>query len=100
MKKSFAQLMAEERRLDILRLLQKAPGKAANHLVLHQLLVDGPHRASRDMVAADLGYLAELGLVALEDLEGVLIGTLTGRGDDAANGFVNVPGVKNPVYGE
>ena len=40
-------------------------------------------------------WLAEQQLVTVEDLRGFFVVTLTGRGQDVAEGRVNVPGVKS-----
>lgn len=101
MKQSFAALMAEDRRLGILRLLKTAPGKSANHYVLQTALEQvEAHRVSRDTVKTDLAWLEEQGLVTVEAVGHLVSAALTGRGDDVASGLASVPGVKTPVPGE
>jgi hypothetical protein len=58
------------------------------------------HNVSRDVVLVELSWLAEQGLVTLEDLGTMKVATITGRGQDAALGRADVPGVKKPVPGE
>lgn len=95
---SYAQRVTEDRRLVLLRLLAGAPGYAANSSILHGLLGDFAHRAPRDVVAGDLDWLAEQGLLGLEALAvpGLRIATLTSRGLDVAEGSAQVSGVARP----
>ena len=86
----------QDRRLVVLRLLAKAPGYSSNDSILHGGLDTVGHRVSRDQVRTDLSWLAEQGLVKVEDLKGVCVARLTERGNDVAAGRVTVPGVKHP----
>jgi len=96
----FAQLLSEDRRLLILRILDRAPGSEANHYILREALDTMGHNVSRDAVRGELSWLAEQGLVTVEELEGMAVARLTGRGHDVAQGRAVVPGVKKPVPGE
>lgn len=95
---NFAEQVAEDRRLVILRLLDQAPGCAANDSILHSGLDHVGHRCSRDQVKTDLAWLAEQGLVRVERLDGdhIVIAALTDRGLDVQAGRATVPGVKRP----
>lgn len=97
---SFARLLAEDRRLVLLRILDRAPGSEANHYILRDALDSMGHNVSRDVVRTDLSWLQEQGLITLEELQGMTVASLTGRGQDAALGRAVVPGVKKPVPGE
>ena len=97
---SFARLLSEDRRLEILRLLDLAPGSELNHYVLREALASRAHNVSLDVVLSELSWLEEQGLVALERLEGLVMARLNGRGQDVARGRARVPGVKTPVPGE
>lgn len=97
---SFARLLSEDRRLVLLRVLDRAPGSEANHYILREALDNMGHNVSRDTVLIELSWLQEQGLVTLEDLGSMKVATLTGRGQDAALGRAVVPGVKKPVPGE
>jgi Fe2+ or Zn2+ uptake regulation protein len=94
---SYNTLLAEDRRLSILLLMKDAPGGTTNEALLHQALPIYGHSPSLDTVRSDLGWLAEQGLVETKEPGGLLIATITARGDDAANGRAAVPGVKKPV---
>ena len=95
---NFNERLARDRRLVILRLLGEAPGYSANSSILHGLLGDFGHRVSRDNTATDIDWLAEQGLVEVEELAapGLRIVTLTKRGQDVAEGNAQVTGVARP----
>lgn len=93
---SFERLMAADRRLMILRLLAQDPGYRLNAYVLRPALDAVGHTVSHDKVETDLAWLAEQGLVLVEQAAGVTVGRLTARGADVAAGRATVPGVKRP----
>ena len=89
----------EDLRLVVLRLLGEASGYRANESLLIALLENWGHVVSRDKVRAELAWLAEQGLVTVEEIGGVMIATLTDRGGDAARGAATIPGVRRPRPG-
>lgn len=94
---TFAHFLTEDRRLVILRLLKDAPGYTANESVLETALEGMGHIVSRDTVRADLSWLAEQGLIALETVGArIFVATLEKRGEDVALGHATHPGVKRP----
>ena len=93
---NFAKFLAEDRRLVILRVLAELPGYRTNSFLLHTLLGKFGHGPSADQVKTDLTWLREQDLVAVDDVEGVYVATLTTRGADVAAGRAVVPGVKRP----
>jgi hypothetical protein len=96
----FAELVKEDRRLVILRVLSKVPAGRANHIVLCAALRPLGHDVSLERVQVDLEWLAGNRLVTVEDLEAtVTVATITPRGVDVAAGREIVPGVKEPVKG-
>lgn len=97
---SFAELLASDRRLSVLLLLEQAPGCRANTYVLASGLRDLGHNCPQDQVETDAAWLAEQGLVSVEQLDAVTVVTLRSRGADVAAGRARVPGVKRPVPGE
>lgn len=96
---SFAAYLAEDRRLVLLRLLAEMPAYGANSSVLHSGLDRLGHKVPRDTIKADLAWLAEQGLVALEEVGPVVVATLAERGQDVAAGRAVVPGVKRSRTG-
>lgn len=92
----FAELLDADRRLVILRALEEDPGYDLNEYVLRSVLEALGHTVSRDRLGADLAWLEEQGLVVVDDVAGVKVARLTGRGSDAATGRAVVPGVKRP----
>lgn len=93
---SYQQLLTEDQRLVILRFLTELPGYKANSSILHNLLATYGHEISRDKVKTELNWLAEQGLITLQDLPPLLIATLTERGDDVAKGRSTISGVNKP----
>lgn len=93
---SFQRLLDEDRRLVMLRLLAEDPGYRLNVYVLRPALDAMGHTVSHDKVATDLAWLAEQGLVTVEQASNVTVGKLTARGADVAAGRAVVPGIKRP----
>ena len=93
---TFADLVAADLRLVLLRSLEEAGGYSANESVLASMLAALGHRVSRDRVRTELAWLAEQGLVGIEDVLGLTVATLSPRGYDVAGGATTVPGVKRP----
>ncbi|MGA5655250.1 ArsR family transcriptional regulator [Rahnella contaminans] len=91
-------ILESDRRLVILRSLIDC-GNEANESVLQSCLETYGHKVSRDETRTHMSWLAEQGLISLEDVCGCLIGNLTGRGQDVAEGRTTVPGVKKPRAG-
>lgn len=95
--KGFAEHLARDRRLVILRLLAEAAGYAANESILHSVLENFGHHVARDTVRGDLTWLDEQSLVTLETVAGdVMVARITARGMDIAAGRARHPGVKKP----
>ncbi len=93
---TFADFLRQDMRLVILRLLAEMPGYKSNSSVLTVALERYGHTASRDQVKTELAWLRDQGMVQLDDMEAVLVATLTERGSDVATGRAIVPGVKRP----
>jgi len=94
--KTFNQVMEEDRKLTILRLLAESPDYKANMYLLQSALEGFGHVVSIDRIKADIAWLAEGGLVLAESAGAVLVPKLTHRGIDVAKGRVEHPGVKRP----
>lgn len=93
---SFAEFLRRDIRLVMLRVLSELPAYRANSSVLTMALEHFGHAATRDQVKTELRWLQEQGLVTVEDIGAVLVGTLTERGGDVARGRAQVPGVARP----
>lgn len=93
---SFEALVAEDRRLETLRLLAGDPGYAHNDGVIQVALKAMGHAISRDRLLIDLAWLKDAGLVKTEAVGPVVVARLTKRGLDVAHGDAVVPGVKRP----
>jgi len=101
MTKSFAQQLAEDRRLVILRCLSEAGGYAANELVIRTGLDGYGHRVGRDVLRADIQFLADHTLLRIERLNPPSGGELwllhlLPAGSDVAQGRANHYGIARP----
>lgn len=92
----FAQRLAENRRICILRTLAEAPSYTANDSLLHTMVEEFGLACSRDQVRTDLAWLRDQGLVSIEEVAGVYVVEITQAGVDVAAGRTTVPGVKRP----
>jgi hypothetical protein len=95
-KGSYADKINQARRLTLLRLLHETPNYRANLSVLHSAIDDWGFSCSRDQLRTEINWLAEQGLVDVEDLGPTLVVSLSERGADVATGAAIVPGVKRP----
>ena len=93
---SFATVLAEDRRLVILRMLTEAQGFEANETVLKLGLDRFLHHVGRDILRADIQYLTDHQLVRIEKMKvaagDLWLVTLTASGEDVARGRLH-PGV-------
>ena len=98
----FAAVLAEDRRLIILRSLADVPGYHLNEQVLKLGLNAFGHHAGRDLVRADIQYLLDHDLVRVDRLPGqggeLWLVTLTAACEDVAKGRLH-PGVARPRPG-
>lgn len=86
-------LLNEDQRLCLLRSLNECGGNA-NESVLQDCLDLYGHTISRDAVRTHIAWLAEQGVIKLDDLAGCYVATLMGRGHDVIEGRCKVPGIK------
>lgn len=93
---SFADTLAEHRRITILRFLDASGGYSVNESILYDAVNAHGVVSTRAQVCTELAWLRDQGLVTIEDLRGLMIATLTSRGQDIATGRTTVPGVKRP----
>jgi hypothetical protein len=91
----FAQLIAKDIRLVMLRSMAE-DGNSLNESMLHTILEMFGHTISRDRVRTEMRWLQEQGLVTIDQVAGILVGRLTGRGADVAQGRCKIDGVKTP----
>lgn len=92
----YADYLAEDMRLVMLRILNEMPAYSSNSSILGNVLGRFGHHPSRDHITTQLHWLAEQNLISIEDVSGVLVCRLTERGQDVATGRTTVPGVKKP----
>lgn len=96
---SLADIVTEDQRLVILQALEQDPDYSHNEHVIGRVLSAMGHTVSSDRLRTHLAWLAEQGLVTIEDVAGLQVAKLTRRGEDAALGRARVPGVARPRPG-
>lgn len=101
MSEAYLQLMAEHRRLSILRALSSPEsGGKANDSILHSIVCSVGIPSSRDQIKTALTWLKDQGLITLNSLEsGTFVAAITQSGLDVAAGNATVPGVQRPAPG-
>lgn len=92
----FKDHVREDRRLQILLLLESSGGYGASHFLLHTALNGYGHEVSMDTLVSDLSWLEQQALLNLENMNPAIIARLTQRGADVALGRVIEPGIKRP----
>ncbi|NMG48982.1 ArsR family transcriptional regulator [Azoarcus communis] len=93
---SFSDYLRKDVRLVMLRVLTEMPSYRANSSVIANVLHQFGHSVTRDQVKTELRWLAEQGLVQLEEAGSVLVATLDERGQDVAEGRAKVDGIARP----
>lgn len=93
---SLGEAWRQHLRLSILRVLDAAPAYSANDSLLTDMVDDWGLNASRSQIRTEIAWLAEQGLVTSSEIGGIVIATITGRGQEAAVGRITAPGVKRP----
>jgi Fe2+ or Zn2+ uptake regulation protein len=95
---SYADTMRRHRRLTILRTLADAPGYASNESIIQQVLDTYRVSSTRDQVRTELTWLAEQGLLAVEDVGGVfMVATITQGGLEISGGKRVHPDIEKPA---
>jgi len=98
-KKSYLDVVTEDRRLVILRLLAEDADYRINSSIIQHGLDAFGHNISRDKLHTEMHWLAEQELINVDAVASVLVATLTQRGLDVVQGRATVPGVKRPGPG-
>lgn len=93
---TYKQLLTEDRRLTILRILLESAEYRANEFLLNTALSSFAHSVSADQLRTDLAWLQEQGVIKLATVASVQIAELNRRGQDVALGRAEVPGIKRP----
>lgn len=93
---SYRDLLNADQRQLILRTLEEDHDYSHNEHILRAALESMGHGVSRDKVRTEVSWLAEQGLVTVEDVSGTWVVKLTARGQDIALGRARVHGVARP----
>jgi Fe2+ or Zn2+ uptake regulation protein len=94
---SFRERVTEAQRLALLQLLASTPGHPAADTLLAQALPDMGLAATLDQVRTQIAWLADQGLVEVEEVGGITLARVLAAGADTANGLRSVPGVARPA---
>lgn len=97
---TFKEKLNADRRLLILQLLAEDGDYSHNEHVIADGLQMYGHAIGREVLIADLHFLAEIDLIATSEVGATTVARLSTRGLDAARGRVNVPGVARPRPGD
>jgi len=92
----YSEIVAADIRLCILQALAEDADYAQNEHVLDAVLTSLGHSLPAAQLGAQVAWLEEQGLVATDEVAGVLIVRVTRRGVDVAAGRARVPGVRRP----
>lgn len=101
----YAEILAEHRRLAILRLLAGEDGSTGAETANESILYDCLDRLGLDagltraVVREDLAFLVGRDLVRTEMVETLMVATITRRGVDVARGREQIKGIKKPSLG-
>ena len=92
------QIMFENARITMLKALHKQPSYRLNTSVLKDVVNGYGITLGRDQIMTNISWLERQGLVATEEIGGgsITLVTLTGAGQDVAEGTVFIKGVKRP----
>ncbi|HHH12945.1 MAG TPA: hypothetical protein ENJ98_01795 [Thiolapillus brandeum] len=93
---SYRDIVAADLRLVILQALEEDPDYSHNDAVLQRMLDAVGHSVSTDRLRTELAWLAEQGLILINEIEDLVVSKLTARGEDVALGRTRVPGVARP----
>lgn len=96
---TYAELVRQHARIAILRFAEGAPKYTTNSSMLVQMLPRVGVNYTRDQVTTELVWLAEQGMVTLEDHVGLTIVTATVRGVEIATGVARHPDIQRPKPG-
>jgi len=97
--RTFSELQSEYRRAALLRFLAEDPDYSTDTGLLQAALKAVGHGAPLRRVNEDAAWLEERGLVACDDVDGLLVVKITRRGLDVVAGDEVVSGVKRPGPG-
>lgn len=92
----YSEFLRADLRLVMLRILSELPSYRGNSSIITDLLHQLGHAATRDQTKTELRWLAEQGLLTLQEAGSVLVATLAERGQDVAEGRSQVDGIKRP----
>ncbi|MCT4554648.1 MAG: hypothetical protein N4A53_08175 [Pelagimonas sp.] len=96
---AYKEELQQHARLAILRMLEDAPKYTSNVSIMADLLPRFGISYTRDQVETEVTWLAEQGLVEVENLKGFLVVTATVKGAEIARGITTHPKIQRPRPG-
>lgn len=93
---SYLEILAMDRRREVLRFLADCGDYTSNGDVLLTFLNAIGIKSTRDAMITDLCWLQEQAFVSLEDRQEFVVVTATERGVEIAQGLARHPGVSRP----
>lgn len=99
---SYAQTLAEHRRISILRVLMETGGKGNESILADALESLGLDAGlTRNVVREDLRFLERVGAIRIEWFgDSLAVAHILERGTDIARGRIVADGIKRPSLGE
>lgn len=94
MSESFGEFVRPDVRALLLRFLAQMPSMRSNSSVLTDYLQNAGHLATRTAVKEELRWLADHGLLTLDEAGSVLVAVLTERGQAVLDDDERVAGIK------
>lgn len=88
--------ITEHLRLAMLRIVNDAPGRTANHAVIQGALTSWGFKVSRDRVKTELAWLADQQAVTVGDIADYKVATANERTLEVAEGVLVIPGIQRP----
>jgi hypothetical protein len=93
---TIADQLREQIRLAILQTLEAAPAYTLHEYLLLEQVRGLGLGTTRDALRTELAWLEETGLLEVQDLGAAVTAHLSDRGQDAAKGYAQIPGVARP----
>lgn len=90
---NLTEAQAPYRRGRILAVLAESNTAGCSSPLLRTIIRQWGYRCDEDTLAIDLAWLTRHGLIALRDVAGVEMATITGRGRDVVTRDLDLPGV-------
>ncbi len=96
MSREYREFAQRDLRLVLLRCLAAQPGYRGNESILQSEARAFGLERSRDVIRNELRWLAEVGVVRIEEVGSVIVAKLLRRGKEHVDGLTEIEGVNKP----